>query len=149
MSTAGAGGSTPTPAEQVAPVWTDAPTDSMAIGQGQPETISVSISDDNGDDVTVTLDALPGVAVTYADGELEVFAAYLVAGDVTITVALTDTTGLWTATDVVLTVAPLTWMGHESWSVAEGPEEREHATVLFDSASKQVFMFGGSGYHPQ
>ena len=141
----------PTPQTPVngAPLWTDAPSGSVAIGQGQTREVPLSVSDDDGDDVTIFLNAPPEVEVTYADGNLSVFVGYLVSGPVTIVVTLTDEHGESSETELSLDVEPYGWTDYQTWKFGDGPEEREHATVLFDEASGSAFMFGGSGYYPQ
>ncbi len=130
------------------PVWEDAPTMAVTVGEGQTITIPLSASDPDGGEVTVTATAPPGIDATVIEGELSLHANYG-AASAPMTVLMTDEHGDATPTEISVQVAPIGWVDYRTWTMAEGPEEREHATVLFHEETGQAFVFGGSGYYPQ
>lgn len=142
-------GDNPPPPVDQPPSWSDAPTAPLVIGEGRTITLPLTLVDPEGGDVTATPVAPPGFdAAVGADGELSVHAGYGAAAG-SLTVDLVDEAGTAASVTVALEVSTLGWLGHVEWETANGPEEREHAAVLFDEAGAQAFVFGGSGYHPQ
>lgn len=130
------------------PRWVDAPATALTIGEGQTITVPLTLEDPDGGDVSAVVSAPPGMDAEVRDGQLHVHAGYGVAS-APLSVVITDDEGTASDVPVSVEVAPIGWVDYQSWTTAEGPEEREHATVLFHEASKSAFMFGGSGYHPQ
>jgi hypothetical protein len=146
------GGSEPLPPENHAPVWTDMPAEPAAIGQGQSIVLPLTLEDEDGDPLTVTVDPakLPaGLEVEVAEGSdsLRIHTDYTAVGAVTFEVSVDDGSGA-IAFPVGLDVRPIRWLGEQSWT-SDGPEAREHATMIVDAAKQRAFMIGGSGYAPQ
>ncbi len=130
-----------------APTWTDAPS-AVTVGEGQTIRVALALTDPDGGEVTLTATPPPGVDAEVVFDELRIHAGYGVAS-APLTVTLTDDEGTTTTVVIGVNVLPYGWVDYQSWSTNEGPEEREHATVLFHEESASAFMFGGSGYHPQ
>ena len=132
----------------VPPIWDDAPSETQSLGEGQTLKIPVMASDPDGGEVKISATAAAGMDAEVVGDELRIHAGYgAVAGPTIVTI--TDDEDNAVDFDVAVDVAPIGWVDHQEWTTADGPEEREHATVLFHEESGQAFMFGGSGYHPQ
>ena len=135
------------PEENRLPTWTDAPT-AIMVGEGQRLELPVTTSDDDGDPVTFAVVASDGLAAEVTEGGVGLFADYgVTAGN--LDVQLDDGGGEVVTVSVPVTVSPLLWVGYQTWTMAEGPEEREHPSVLVDRASRSAYLMHGSGYYPQ
>ena len=130
------------------PIWQDAPTAPVLVGEGQTVALPLTASDPDGGEVTVSATIGVGIDASAVCEELRVHAGYGAAPG-PITVTITDDEGDTVAIELAVQVAPIGWVDYQTWTTAQGPEEREHATVLFHEESGQAYMFGGSGYHPQ
>jgi hypothetical protein len=139
----------PPPPENQKPLWTDAPSAELLLGQGQSAALPITTGDPDGDAVTVRLEPPPGVEAELVDAEIRLHADYVVQGPQSLRVILTDALGAELVIDVAVTVRPIRWLGKQTWTDAEGPEAREHATMVLDAEGRQAFMIQGSGYDPQ
>lgn len=132
------------------PVWDEAPAEALLLEQGRELRIPLALSDPDGDPVTSVVSAsTPGLDAITADAELILFAGYGATTPATFQVTIADDAGLTATYDVPVDVRPLRWLGHHTWTTANGPEEREHGTAIFDAEAQQAFVMQGSGYHPQ
>jgi hypothetical protein len=138
----------PAPIENQLPVWSDAPAEAVSVGEGRSLALPLTTSDPDGGEVLATLVAPAGFEAEVIDGSLSIHAGYG-APPGELSVDLADDEGEHVVVKVALTSEPLAWIGHVEWQTADGPEEREHGAVIYDEASQQAFLFGGSGYHPQ
>ena len=141
------GTSTTPPDENRLPTWAEAPA-ALSVGEGQRVEVAVAPSDEDGDAVTVSVVATEGLAAEVTETGLALFADYGVTGG-SVDVSLDDASGELVTLSIPVTVNPLSWAAYQSWTTAEGPEEREHPSVLVDAASGSAFLMHGSGYHPQ
>jgi hypothetical protein len=128
--------------------WTEPP----ALGQGTTLLLDgCTVSDPEGDPVTATAASSdPGLAVAIdaALATIELRAGYDVAGSVDVTVSMVDELGA--AADFVfqVDVRPIAWVGAQSWTAGEGPEAREHGSLILDGDGGRVILVTGSGYSP-
>jgi hypothetical protein len=134
------------------PTWTDAPTEAISVGQGQTRSVPVTFEDPQGDEVTVTASTqsagIDAEVVTEGDTtRLLVHANYDAASPASVDVVLSDGNEDTTVT-VSLEVTPIRWVAEQEWSEPDGPEAREHGSVIVDADGAQAFLFGGSGYSP-
>lgn len=135
------------PGENRLPTWAEAPA-SLTIGEGQQLAVPVTAADEDGDAVSVVAIASEGLAAEMTEEGLVLYADYGVTGG-NVDVQLDDAGGAIVTVSIPVTVSPLRWADYQSWTTAEGPEEREHPAVLVDAASRSAFLMHGSGYHPQ
>lgn len=153
QSSTGATATTGTSGENHAPAWVDAPAAAVAMGQGQTRALPLTLEDVDGDTPTASVTPPAGLEVEIgpdATGALQlaVHADYAVSGPLAFEVILDD--GKVQATvRVDVTVAPIRWLPRQTWTEPDGPEAREHASVIVDTAGGQAFVFGGSSYSPQ
>lgn len=136
------------PDEGAGPVWSDAPDEPVALPHGVTVHLPLTLEAEAGGAIAVQIDSA-FAEVRQGEGELLVRADYALAGAFSFTVTLRDDEGRETSYPVEAEAVPLAWQERPQWSTAEGPEEREHGLALYDEATRQVFVFGGSGYHPQ
>lgn len=128
--------------------WSEAP----ALGQGTTLLLEgFSISDPEGDPVQATAaSADPGLTVSIdtAAATMELHAGYDVQGSIDVTVSMADDLGA--ADDFVfqVEVLPIAWLSRQIWTSDEGPEAREHGTLLLDEEAGRVLLITGSGYSP-
>ena len=128
--------------------WTEPP----ALGQGTTLVLEgFTISDPEGDPIAATVaSADPGltVAIDVAAATMELHADYVVQGAIDVTVSLADELGA--AEDYVfqVEVLPISWLSRQIWTSDEGPEAREHGTLLLDGEAGRVLLITGSGYSP-
>jgi len=141
-----------TPPGNDPPSWTDAPAAAVPIGQGKTLLLPITIEDDPGDELYVTLGTLPaGIEASILQNgdeyQLSIRAGYTVSGQKNFGVVLDDRIDANDVT-VIVDVLPLRWVGHEEWEEPDGPEAREHGSVIVDEDGGQAFVFGGTGYSP-
>src|SRR5690606_23743361 len=89
----------------------------------------------------------PGVEAAIEEEALAVHAA-LGAAAGTLTITATNDEGEAATVEVPIDVRPLGWTEVVTWEDGEGPEAREHASVLVDDASGSLYVMFGSGYAP-
>lgn len=151
----GCGSDTATPAASSsgdtpnqAPVWADAPSAAVPLKEGISTTIAFTVTDPEGDPVTVSVTPPPLVEaeVDLEAAELRIYADYNVDADSKVVVTLDDGKGGLTSVDVKLAIAKLGWSSSVTWST-EGPEAREHGS-FFELEGGSYALFGGSGYNP-
>lgn len=142
-TTSGAGG-----AENTAPSWEDAPAAPLSLGQGATIRIPFTVADAEGDVVTPTFTPPAGVDAVVEGAELVIHAGYDLEGPSSMAVSLADGRGGATELTVSLEVSPLAWSETFEWGLGEGPEAREHATVLVDDDGGSIYVMFGSGYSP-
>lgn len=128
---------------------------SVTIGEGRTVTVELSASDPDGDEVTVEIAPPDGIeAALGPDASMSETPASLVlhaalgAGPGALTITAIDEGGKKTSAELAIDVTPLAWTERVEWSSEEGPEAREHATLLVDDASGSVYVMFGSGYAP-
>ena len=133
------------------PVWSNAPKAAAKLGQGQNIKLPVTIGDETPDSVSLSIVSPPAglEAELSTEGELTllVHAGYALSGAASLTVELSDGENT-TSVEVKLDVVPLRWLSSETWAAADGPEAREHGSVVVDAEGRQAFLVGGSGYSP-
>ena len=149
--TKGSTGQTTTPNKE--PVWNDAPTAPVAIGQGQTIELSLNVEDPDGDTVTATAAPPAGLEVETSTGAsgssvLTLHADYTLSGASSFDITFDDGRGGTATTTVAVEIAPIRWLENPTWTEAEGPEAREHGSLIVDPDGTQTFLFGGSGYTP-
>ncbi len=129
-----------------APVWTNAPAGAQTIGQGQTRQFPLTLS---AADVTATVAQVDGVeAAVTADGQaLEVHAGYGAATSASVQLHLATPAGGSATVSVALTVAPIAWKSALEWTT-DGPEAREHGTLILDETADRLLLIDGSGYNP-
>lgn len=139
--------------ENRAPEWVSAPELPVSIGEGQTKEIAVDFQDADGDVIVVEIAAPDGVevAVDAEQTRLTLRAGYGSAGVHDVEVTLSDAEAK-SPVKLVVEVAPLAWLDRAEWTEAQGPEAREHGSLLFvpgAAPEKDRFvMFGGTGYSP-
>ncbi|MCK9460773.1 MAG: hypothetical protein M0R80_14130 [Proteobacteria bacterium] len=128
--------------------WTETPT----LGQGTTLVLEgFTLSDPEGDQFEATVaSADPGltIALDAAAATMELHASYDVQGSIDVTVSMADDLGA--AEDYVfqVEVLPISWLSRQTWTAAEGPEAREHGSLLVDEDAGRVILITGSGYSP-
>ncbi|MBW2530594.1 MAG: hypothetical protein JRI55_03895 [Deltaproteobacteria bacterium] len=122
----------------------------IVVGQGQAVEIPVELSDPDGDAVTASfVSADPGLEVEWGEAEqqLALRASYDVIGPIAVTAELSDGAGDAATQDLLVEVAPIRWLGTSTWA-SDGPEAREHGTMVVAPDGGYAVLFGGSGYDP-
>lgn len=147
-ATTAASSSTTGEAPNEAPTLENAPAAPLRLEEGRTLQLALSVSDPEGDTVTVSAAPAAGLdAEVDATGtELTVYADYGASGALSVALTLDDGRGGLTTVDVPFDVVPLAWKEPLSWT-AEGPEAREHG-ALIPLPDGRVFLLGGSGYNP-
>lgn len=119
----------------------------LTVGEGRSAAHALVTADPEGGALTVVAEASPGFDAGVIDGALVVHAPHgATTGELRITA--TDPEGAETTADVALRIAPLAWTETVTWGLEDGPEAREHASVLVDDASGSIYVMFGSGYSP-
>jgi len=133
--------------ENLPPVWHDAPT-ALTVGQGQRVVVPLVVSDPEGETVVASLSVPPTTLQSSIEGEqLVLHAGYGPPGADSLEVTLSDESGASRAVSIGITVAALAWQPTLGW-VTEGPEAREHGSMVVDPEARAAYLFGGSGYSP-
>ncbi len=137
----GSGGSTGqgTAPELTAPAAITAP-------EGRTLAVEVTATDTDGGDVAITATAPPGIDVELTEAGVALHAGYDAAPGNAVFVA-TDDEGVTAQAEASIAVAPIGWGERVTWT-DDGPEAREHATVLVDDLSGSIYVMFGSGYAP-
>jgi hypothetical protein len=124
-----------------------------AIPEGASIEATVTLVDAEGDAITSEISFEPFVEGALEGDQLSLRAGYRAEADLpgaaeTLgTIVARDGRGAEATIAVRGTVAPLRWSDATEWT-ADGPEAREHGTVLVDDASGSIYVMFGSGYSP-
>ncbi len=143
-ATSGSGGS----GNGTAPEWNGAT--NVTAKEGLNLTVPIDVSDADGDDVTVTVDAAMGATATVADdgSSLTVAAGYGV-DSASVDLMLADGTGKTTTVTLSVKIDRLMWGESDTWVNSPTlPEAREHGAWIVDTAKDRAILVGGSGYDP-
>lgn len=124
------------------------PVAGIALAEGRSTTQPLAAADPDGDAVTFTLAPPEGVEAELTEGDVALLHAHVGAAGGELTITATDGGGLAATSAVPLTVTPLAWTETIAWDDGDGPEAREHASVLVDDASGSLYVMFGSGYAP-
>jgi hypothetical protein len=139
----GAGGAADAPPEISGPAAIVAP-------EGRTVSTPVTATDPDGGPVTVSATVPAGLDAEVVAGEadftLRLHAAYD-AVDGAAVLAATDEAGATSDVEIAVDVIPIAWTDVVEWT-DDGPEAREHASVLVDDASGSIYVMFGSGYAP-
>lgn len=153
--TSGAGGRTTTVSGGGGSGGADAPPNvggpsTIVAPQGRTVPTSLTASDPDGGPVSVTATLPAGFDAEITPGESD-FTLHLRAGydtaDGTALVTATDEAGSTSDVELEVDVIPIAWTDVVEWT-DQGPEAREHASVLVDDATRSIYVMFGSGYAP-
>ncbi len=134
------------------PVFTYEWSSSPQVSQGTTVVLDLfSMTDPDGDEFTASLvSSDSGLEITLDEemSFIELHADYQVKGDQQVEVVLEDVHGAAETYTFNVTVLPLRWVDEVTWSVADGPEAREHGSVIMDVEGGRILLITGSGYNP-
>lgn len=133
----------------VAPTWPTAPTAVQTLGQGQTRDFALALDRGSANTVQVTLQSPANLDVALAEDAttFAVHADYDHVGKSDIQLHLAGDNGLSSDAKLALNVTPIHWGDATQWT-SDGPQAREHGSVILDVAHDRVLLLGGSGYKP-
>lgn len=120
----------------------------LALVEGERASVAIDAFDADGDALTLTATATAPIVATIDGATLRVEAPWGWSGDAEIVVTAEDVTGRVTDATLGVSARALAWADRTVWAEGEGPEAREHGTVIVDTARRRAILFGGSGYSP-
>lgn len=136
----GSGGDTNLAPELAAP-------ETLVIGEGRSAVSAIEATDPEGDELSISVEAPSGIDAEVSESSLLLHAIFGADSGIA-TITATDSLGASTTAETAIQIATLGWTNTVEWNEGEGPEAREHGSVLVDDASGSIYVMFGSGYSP-